>query len=70
MPEMDGCEATRLIRLKEKEYGVHIPIIGLTAHAEGEELNKFYVAGIDIYISKPLNEHKILKVIEDLHRRK
>ncbi|KAI3519538.1 hypothetical protein L1887_08738 [Cichorium endivia] len=37
--QMDGCEATRLIR--EKDYGVHIPIIGLTAHAEGEELNNF-----------------------------
>nr|KAJ0218937.1 hypothetical protein LSAT_V11C300156650 [Lactuca sativa] len=70
MPEMDGCEATRLIRLEEKDYGVHIPIIGLTAHAEGVELNRFIEAGIDINISKPLNEHKILKVIEDLHTRK
>ncbi|KAI3749178.1 hypothetical protein L2E82_19785 [Cichorium intybus] len=70
MPEMDGCEATRLIRLEEKDYGVHIPIIGLTAHAEGEELNNFFVAGIDIHISKPLNEQKIMKVIEDLHRRR
>ncbi|KAL8262223.1 hypothetical protein R6Q59_026272 [Mikania micrantha] len=66
MPVMDGCEATRLIRLMEKDYGVHIPIIGLTAHSEGEELNKF-LKGIDIHVSKPLNEHKLLKVIEDLH---
>ncbi|KAI3492418.1 hypothetical protein L1887_42922 [Cichorium endivia] len=41
MPEMDGCEATRLIPLKEREYGVHIPVIGLIAHAEGKELNNF-----------------------------
>ncbi|KAL4558906.1 hypothetical protein LXL04_037111 [Taraxacum kok-saghyz] len=66
MPEMDGCEATRLIRLKEKDYGVHIPIIGLTAHEQGEELNNFFAAGIDSYISKPLNEHKISKAIKDL----
>ncbi|KAL7582188.1 hypothetical protein Lser_V15G41521 [Lactuca serriola] len=70
MPEMDGCEATRLIRVKEKEYGVHIPIIGLTAHAEGQELNKFIEAGININISKPITEQKILKAIQELHRRK
>uniref|UniRef100_A0A251T306 histidine kinase n=1 Tax=Helianthus annuus TaxID=4232 RepID=A0A251T306_HELAN len=68
MPVMDGCEATRRIRLMEKEYGVHIPIIGLSAHGEGEELNKF-VKGIDSHVSKPLNEHKLLKVIEELDSR-
>ncbi|KAI3760007.1 hypothetical protein L1987_50395 [Smallanthus sonchifolius] len=68
MPVMDGCEATRQIRLMEKDYGVHIPIIGLTAHSEGEKLNKF-VKEIDIHVSKPLNEHKLLKVIGDLHSR-
>ncbi|KAI7728375.1 LOW QUALITY PROTEIN: hypothetical protein M8C21_005694, partial [Ambrosia artemisiifolia] len=68
MPVMDGCEATKRIRLLEKDYGVHIPIIGLTAHSEGEELSKF-VMGIDSHVSKPLNEHKLLKAIEDLHRR-
>ncbi|XP_076957108.1 histidine kinase CKI1-like [Bidens hawaiensis] len=68
MPMMNGCETTRQIRLMEKDYGVHIPIIGLTAHEEGEELNKF-LKGIDIHVSKPLNEHKLLKVIEVLHSR-
>ncbi|KAI7728376.1 hypothetical protein M8C21_005695 [Ambrosia artemisiifolia] len=68
MPVMDGCEATKRIRLLEKDYGVHIPIIGLTAHSDGEELSKF-VTGIDSHVSKPLNEHKLLKAIEDLHRR-
>nr|GEU51538.1 histidine kinase CKI1-like [Tanacetum cinerariifolium] len=43
MPVMDGCEATRQIRLTENEYGVHIPIIGLTAHEEGEELEFSYL---------------------------
>nr|XP_043638434.1 histidine kinase CKI1-like [Erigeron canadensis] len=67
MPVMDGCEATRQIRLLEKDYGVYIPIIGLTAHAEGEELNTFFAAGTDMHISKPLNEHKIQEVVKDLH---
>nr|GFA60391.1 histidine kinase CKI1-like [Tanacetum cinerariifolium] len=48
MPDMDGCEATKQIGLVKKNYGVHIPIIGLTAHEEGEELNKMFAAGIDI----------------------
>ena len=66
MPVMDGCEATRQIRLTENDYGVHIPIIGLTAHEEGEEVNKMFVAGIDIHVSKPLSDKKLLKVIQDL----
>ncbi|PWA94638.1 CheY-like superfamily [Artemisia annua] len=66
MPVMDGCEATRQIRLTENDYGVHIPIIGLTAHAEGEEVNKMFAAGIDIHVSKPLSGNKLLKVIQDL----
>ncbi|GKC89426.1 histidine kinase CKI1-like protein [Tanacetum coccineum] len=66
MPKMDGFEATKHIRLVEKNYGVHIPIIGLTAHEEGEELNKMFAAGIDIYVSKPLDDQKVLKLIEDL----
>ncbi|KAJ9543168.1 hypothetical protein OSB04_022875 [Centaurea solstitialis] len=70
MPVMDGCEATRQIRSMEKEYGVHTPIIGLTAHTEGKELNRFFAAGIDIHVSKPLNERKVLKAIEDLHSKK
>ncbi|XP_071730773.1 histidine kinase CKI1-like [Rutidosis leptorrhynchoides] len=69
MPVMDGCEATRQIRETEKDYGVHIPIIGLTAHAQGEELNKFFAAGIDINVSKPLNEQKLKTAIKDLYSR-
>ncbi|KAI3783208.1 hypothetical protein L2E82_13273 [Cichorium intybus] len=66
MSVMDGREATRLIRLKEKDYGVHIPI----SHAQGEEqLIMLFVAGIEIYTSKPLNKHKMLKLIQDLQRR-
>ena len=67
---MDGCKATTQIRLKEKEYGVHTPIIGLTAHTEGKELDEFFVAGIDVHVSKPLDEQKVVKAIKDLHSKK
>jgi len=33
MPEMDGMEATAAIRAREKTLGIHLPIIGVTAHA-------------------------------------
>ncbi|KAK1292551.1 Histidine kinase CKI1 [Acorus calamus] len=54
MPVMDGFEAARLIRLEEKGYGMHIPIIALTGHASNEESTKIYQAGMDHHLVKPL----------------
>jgi two-component system CheB/CheR fusion protein len=54
MPDMDGTEATRIIREHEMETGCHIPIIALTAHAQPEDRENFLRQGFDSYISKPL----------------
>ena len=54
MPVMDGIEATRTIREREKESGQRIPIIALTARALRKEQEKILSEGFDGYVSKPI----------------
>jgi CheY-like chemotaxis protein len=55
MPEMDGYEATRGIRLWEREQGgPRVPVIAITAHAMGEDRDHCLAAGMDEYLTKPL----------------
>ncbi|KAM5550129.1 histidine kinase CKI1-like [Rosa sericea] len=63
MPEMDGFEATRQIRKVEKSYHVRIPIIALTAHIPGEETRRMLEAGMDDYLSKPLEKDRLLETM-------
>lgn len=60
MPLMDGLEASRTIREKEKNRIKHTPIIAVTASDPENNKELFYEAGIDDYIAKPINE-KLLK---------
>jgi two-component system sensor histidine kinase/response regulator len=57
MPEMDGLEATRLIRQVESESGSNrrTPVIALTAHAMAGDEQICINAGMDGYLSKPLD---------------
>ncbi|KAI3449996.1 hypothetical protein Pfo_006661 [Paulownia fortunei] len=66
MPVMDGTEATARIREAEESYGVHIPIMALTAHRRGEEIDKMIQAGVDGYLTKPLNKEIFLKAMSEL----
>jgi len=66
MPEMDGYEATRQIRLFNKE----ILIIVQTAHALAEYRDKSLRAGADAHISKPVNKDELLKLIRSQIRKK
>ncbi len=65
MPEMDGLEATRQIRIKEKA-GQHIPIIGLTAHALRGDRETCLTAGMDAYLTKPIDPSSLYLAITQL----
>ena len=65
MPNMDGFEATALIRKKEIKSGNHIPIIAMTAHAMKGDRERCLDAGMDNYISKPLNSDQLLKIVDN-----
>ena len=64
MPEMDGFEATKLIREKEKASGTHIPIIALTAHAMHGDEERCLACGMDGYVTKPIKLEELFSVIE------
>ncbi len=63
MPELDGLEAAKQIRLLEKQQGGQTPIIALTAHALEEDRQKCLNAGMDDYISKPIDVEKLFVII-------
>jgi two-component system, sensor histidine kinase and response regulator len=76
MPEMDGFEATRVIREREalahptpdhKPPGsLRTPIVAMTAHAMKGDRERCLEAGMDAYVSKPLQTQQLLEVIESL----
>jgi CheY-like chemotaxis protein len=64
MPQMDGLEATAAIRRREKASGTRIPIIAMTAHAMADDRERCLAAGMDSYVSKPIDIHTLLETIE------
>jgi len=66
MPRMNGIQATRAIRQKERERGGHIPIVAMTALAMAKDHDECLNAGMDAYIAKPISLPEFFKVVEDL----
>ncbi|GFE62850.1 PAS domain-containing protein [Geobacter sp. AOG2] len=65
MPYMNGFEATGAIRGKERSRGGHIPIIAMTAHALKEDEERCLAAGMDAYISKPIDFNACRELIRE-----
>ena len=63
MPDMDGYEATRAIRLSEKVDAADIPIIALTANAFVEDAKAAHDAGMNAHLSKPLDFNKLKNIL-------
>jgi CheY-like chemotaxis protein len=63
MPTMDGLTATRSIRELEKQTGLHIPIIAMTAHVMKGDQERCLEAGMDGYVAKPLSSKQIEQAI-------
>ncbi len=64
MPEMDGFEATRAIRMRERQTGVHVPIVAMTAYAMSGDLERCLAAGMDAYIAKPIRKSELFETID------
>jgi signal transduction histidine kinase/CheY-like chemotaxis protein len=64
MPEMDGFQATAVIRDKEKSTGDHIPIVAMTGYAMKGDRQRCLNAGMDAYICKPIRSQELFEVVE------
>lgn len=63
MPDLDGFETCRRIRSAEKGSSHHLPVIALTAHAMQGDRDLCLQAGMDDYLTKPINPEKLLNVL-------
>ena len=68
MPIMDGLEATRAIRARERITKGHVPIVAMTAHAMKGDRERCLAAGMDHYISKPIRAARLFEMLTAAYR--
>jgi two-component system, sensor histidine kinase and response regulator len=66
MPEMGGFEATAAIRVREAITGAHQPIVAMTAHAMKDDRERCLAAGMDEYLTKPIDAQQLYATIESI----
>ncbi len=66
MPEMSGVEASQWIREREKESGGHVPIVALTANATTADRERCLSAGMDAYVSKPIDPRRLFDALRSV----
>jgi signal transduction histidine kinase len=67
LPDMDGLQTTAEIREREGRWGGHIPIIAVTAHAMKGDRERCLEAGVDAYVSKPVQSQDLMASIARIH---
>jgi len=65
MPDMDGFETTKAIRTQERTSHKHLPIVAMTAHAMIGDRERCLAAGMDSYVTKPVDAAKLFTAIAD-----
>lgn len=65
MPDMDGLEATRIIRARERVHGGHVPVVALTANAMQGDRERCLEAGMDSYTTKPMQPAQLVAAISE-----
>lgn len=69
MPVMNGYEATRQIREKEKETGQYTPIVAVTAKVMPEDRQECLEAGMDSFLGKPFSKVQLEKVVKNFSQK-
>src|SRR4029450_1674047 len=63
---MGGPEPTAAIRVAERASGTHLPIVALTAHAMHGDRERYLEAGMDGYVTKPIDGVELTRIIAQL----
>lgn len=65
MPRLNGLDATRKIRSLKRSDAKKIPVIAMSANAFADDIINSRISGMNLHLSKPLDEEKIVSAIKE-----